>query len=184
MSEQVWFTADHHFGHKGIIKYSNRPFANVDEMNESLIDRWNAVVKKGDRVYYLGDLSFLPRPITDVIVNRLNGQIYFIKGNHDKMSNDFYTTNFVTVDDLKEIYVGAQKIVLCHYAMLVWNGSHHGAWMLHGHSHGSLHVDRTAKRMDVGVDAVPGYRPIEFAEVRKILDQRKFKPVDHHTERS
>ena len=60
----------------------------------------------------------------------------------------------------EEIYVqdktapqGRQHIVLCHYAMLVWNKSHHGSWMLHGHSHGTLKYPFAAKILDVGVDS-------------------------------
>lgn len=177
----TWFTSDTHFGHRAVIKYSKRPFAHIDEMNEALIDNWNAVVNHGDIVYHLGDVSFHGPSYTQVLLGRLKGRIHLIRGNHDHL-NKATEACFETVDDVREIYVGQQKIVLCHYAMLVWNKSHYGVWMLHGHSHGNLRIDNTARRMDVGVDAVPGYRPIEYAEVKEIMDKRRFVSVDHHVE--
>ena len=46
--ENVHFTSDVHFGHKNIIRYCNRPFKDVDDMDEQLIQRWNSVVKPDD----------------------------------------------------------------------------------------------------------------------------------------
>jgi hypothetical protein len=57
MAQQVWFTSDTHFGHTNVIKYSGRPFADVNEMNEKLVLNWNAIVKPGDVVYHLGDFA-------------------------------------------------------------------------------------------------------------------------------
>ena len=52
---KTYFIADTHFNHKNILKYCNRPFSNVKEMNEKLIENWNNTVKKDDVVYMLGD---------------------------------------------------------------------------------------------------------------------------------
>src|ERR1017187_8378616 len=53
----TWFTADQHFGHKRIIELSGRPFGSVEEMNEAVVDRWNAVVAPDDLVWVLGDFA-------------------------------------------------------------------------------------------------------------------------------
>ncbi len=53
----IWFTSDTHFGHANIIRFCDRPFKDIQEMNERLIANWNAVVRPGDSVYHMGDFS-------------------------------------------------------------------------------------------------------------------------------
>ena len=180
----VWFTSDTHFGHTNVIKYSNRPFADVDEMDEMMIKAWNERVRPGDRVYHLGDFSFHRLEKTVEILGRLAGQKYLVFGNHDKRmrKETRFTGHWLWSRDLDQIEVDDQKIVLCHYAMLTWNQSHRGSWMLHGHSHGSLPDDPHSLRMDVGVDP-NGYRPINLEEVREIMSKKEFRSVDHHGSR-
>lgn len=181
----VWFTSDTHYGHANVIQYSKRPFKDVEEMDEALIENWNEVVRPGDLVYHLGDFSFhRDFKKTSEISRRLLGQKYLIFGNHDKKLRKVkeFLSSFIAAKDLDSIKVGDQRIVLCHYAMLTWNQSHRGAWQLHGHSHGSLPESDTALRIDVGVDP-RSYRPISFEEIREIMSRKVHVPVDHHDER-
>lgn len=80
----VFFTSDHHFGHKLIIDFESRPFGSAGEMDQSMIASWNAVVGKGDKVFHLGDFSFLNQEATRNIVSALNGYKILILGNHDR----------------------------------------------------------------------------------------------------
>ncbi len=131
---KIFFTSDTHFGHANIIKYCNRPFESVNQMDEVLINNWNSVVRPDDEVYHLGDFSFAdPKKY----VYRLNGKIHLIKGNHDYRRKDrlFLEAGIVWVKDLFELKKVDPNIVLCHYAMRVWPKSHYGAWQLYGHSH-------------------------------------------------
>ena len=66
--------ADLHFSHKNIIEYEKRPFENVQQMNETIIKKWNSVVSKNDTVFVLGDVSFTNKEETKEIVSRLNGR--------------------------------------------------------------------------------------------------------------
>ena len=80
---KVFFTSDTHFYHANIINFCKRPFANVETMNEALIENWNAVVGANDIVFHLGDFCFGGSAEWTNILNRLNGRIYLIVGNHD-----------------------------------------------------------------------------------------------------
>lgn len=177
----TYFTADTHFGHANIIRYCNRPFKSVYDMDESLIQNWNAVVGPEETVYHLGDFSFAP---SERYLSRLNGHIFFVMGNHDKEMKRVrqerrwdHKVTFLPAE--AEVEVEGQRIILSHYAMRVWNKSHHGTWQLYGHSHGSLPDDPNARSIDVGVD-VHGYRPVTFDEVAIYMAKKNWKPIDHH----
>lgn len=178
----IWFTSDTHFGHAKISAYSGRPFRDVAEMDQALINNWNERVKPGDTVYHLGDFAFV-RDTEDAerYIDHLNGQIHFIRGNHDHKQTR-KAKGFVEILDYKEIKVGEQHIVLCHYPMMVWNKHHHGSWMLHGHCHGNLKGQQNRRIIDVGVDPQK-YKPVSFEEVQVMMKDREFIPVDHHGQR-
>lgn len=186
---KVFFTSDTHFGHNNIIKYSGRPFKDANHMDEMLIKTWNATVSEDDEVYHLGDVSLTGFEKTLEILNRLNGKIYLIKGNHEKsvLMKSYTRDRFEWIRDMTEVNINGQAITLCHYAMRVWNKSHRGSWHLYGHSHNSLETEVWGRSMDVGVDAanviLGDYRPFSFEEISRILSKREFKGVDHHEER-
>jgi len=178
MSE-IWFTADTHFGHENIIRYCKRPFTTVREMDETIIENWNKKVCPGDSVYHLGDFAWARESRTvEKLLQRLNGQVHLILGTHDKAAVR-KANGFVEKRDLKRIKVGEQDIVLCHYAMRVWDKSHFGSYQLYGHSHGTLPDDENLFSTDVGVDRW-SFMPVSFEEIRALLSQRKFIPVDCH----
>lgn len=169
----IWFTADTHFGHANIIKYSNRPFKTVDEMNNVLIENINQVVKDNDILYHLGDWSFDTGEEYRHKVKCKN--IILILGNHDKRLKK---SLFKEVHPHRiEIVVNEQSIVLDHYAMKVWNKSHHGAWHLYGHSHGSLPDDPNSLSFDVGVDCW-NYWPISIDGVAEQMSKKTFIPIN------
>ena len=101
----AWFISDSHFNHAKIIEYCNRPFSNVDAMNNYMIAQWNSVVEVSDLVYHLGDFALQSdkEDITD-LVNRLNGNIVLILGNHDRWGKQkFRDCGFVEVHKQLEI---------------------------------------------------------------------------------
>lgn len=152
----IFFTSDTHFGHKNIIKYCNRPFNDVNEMNEILISRWNSKVNPDDLVYHLGDFSMRAVP---EIRKRLNGDICLIRGNHDVDEN----FGFKSIKDYDEVIVHNQKIILFHYGLRTWHHDIRGVWHLYGHSHGLLPA--YGKSLDIGVDSWHFY-PVGFYDLK------------------
>ncbi|MBC8103923.1 MAG: metallophosphoesterase family protein [Cytophagales bacterium] len=181
-----FFTSDTHFFHENIIRLCDRPFSRVEEMEEAIISRWNAKISKSDLVYHLGDFALKCTPEqARGVVKRLNGQIILIRGNHEKVADQIKDA-FAAVKDYDEISIpdldapnGKRKVVLLHYAMRVWNGSHHGSYHLYGHSHGSLPDDPNALAFDVGVDCWD-FAPLSYEEVKTVMSGKTWKPVDHH----
>jgi len=78
----IYLTSDLHIFHTNVIRYCNRPFNTVEEMNEALVANWNFVVDVDDSVYCLGDFSMAARPV-ETFTKRLNGIKYLVPGNHD-----------------------------------------------------------------------------------------------------
>lgn len=177
---EVFFTADTHFGHR-MIATKIRGFSSSEEMDEVLIQKWNSIVKPGDRVYHLGDFSLTRDMIAaKELAARLNGQIFLIRGNHENVAeHKDIAPRFVWIKDYFFLKIDDQQIALSHYAHRVWNKSHHGSWHLYGHSHGSLKDDPNSRSFDVGVDCW-GYRPLSFDEVNTVMSSKKFVPIDHH----
>lgn len=88
---KTFVIADTHFGHANIIKYCNRPFSDVNEMGERMIKQWNTAVDVNDIVYHLGDFSMTySKDVVANIVQRLNGKIILIMGNHDTKPHQWY----------------------------------------------------------------------------------------------
>lgn len=191
-SAGIYFTADTHFGHTNIIKYCNRPFTFIstasigyhdrdiiyrtDLMDQTLIDNINTTVGINDTLWHLGDFSF--SNVQDYL-RRINCRnVNLIVGNHDKYKiEDYYAFGFRKVLRYAEIKIQNISITLNHYSQRVWNKSHHGAYHLYGHSHGTL--PPFGKSMDVGVDT-NNYFPYSWEEIQEILSKREISEVDHH----
>ena len=170
-AENVWFTSDTHFGHAKIIDFCDRPFANVQEMNEKLVENWNAVVKPDDWVFHLGDIAFGGDDVWETWIPKLNGKICLILGNHDmKNIKEKYLSMFYWVGNQLQIVCDGMHIYLNHYPFATYGGINRDkpVWQLYGHLHtkngkcGETPEVMKALRettYDVGVDN-NNYRPI------------------------
>ena len=162
MSRNIWFTSDHHFWHRNIIKFSNRPFDDIYHMNEILIQNWNNVVKPEDKVYHLGDIALCSKNYVYQILDRLNGSVCLVKGNHDKINSSF--TGFEWIKDYYELTINKKtKLVLMHFPIESWNKKHHGSIHLHGHTHDTNKITGL-RRVHIGVDA-HSYTPVHVDAV-------------------
>ena len=177
---KIFFTADTHFGHKNIIKFSDRPFKTIQEMNEEIIERWNNKVGPDDMVYHLGDVGLCSSSKLRKILDRLNGKIHLIRGNHESAAEDCHS-RFEWIKDYHELEVpdpdafkGVRFIALFHYAMRVWNASHYGTWHLYGHTHGELEDLSDSLSLDVGVDC-HDLEPLSYEEIKDLMSQKNWE---------
>ena len=136
----IYFTSDLHFGHKNVIRFDNRPFTTIEEMDEELIKRWNNKAKDEDTIYILGDVSWYKAEKTCEILSRLQGNKFLVKGNHDSIDKSM-RRYFKDIYDYKEININGQNIVLCHYPIPCFK-NHYSGWIhLYGHTHDTWEED-------------------------------------------
>ena len=179
---RIWFTSDHHFGHENIIKYCNRPFDTVEEMDTKLIDNWNMVVEPSDTVYHLADFTLGNAKLAQSYFSRLNGSINILSNSwhHDGrwLPGDYFSNSYTEVIKLPPMVVleipqckgYPIAITLCHYPLERWDRKHYGSIHLHGHCHGKL--PRSPFRIDVGVDA-QDYCPVSLSDVLEMVGMGK-----------
>lgn len=177
--ENTFYSSDLHLYHKSMLRYG-RDFDNVEDMNEAIITNWNNKVKKDSKVFLMGDVSFGNKNKTSDILDRLNGEIYIILGNHDEISK-LKHNKVVSICDYLEISCGDYFIVLSHFPFEVWNKRQYQSWHLHGHCHGSLVLENdNQKRIDVGIDCSPSFSPFSFSEIEEMMRDRYNVKKDHH----
>jgi calcineurin-like phosphoesterase family protein len=162
---KVWFTADHHFGHENILKFSKRPFDNIDRHDAALVDAWNDTVAPGDVVFHLGDFAYRGKEAQGrAIFDALNGTKHLITGNHDRpWVRDL---PWASVQDIADESIEGQRVFMCHYSLRTWPAIRHGTLMLYGHSHRSM--PGNAQSLDVGVDCW-GYKPVDLETIKARL---------------
>ena len=188
--QKVWFTSDLHFGHRNVIRFCNRPFANEKEMGEKLIENWNSVVGDNDIVFVLGDTFWFndSRSIKKAL-DRLKGKtIYMLPGNHDDFEHYHRVDDprIVLCPDVVVLWLqeyGSSKkneIWMSHYPMMTWPHREIDTWLLFGHilsnAFRTVGVDLDLplhwNQHDVGCDYW-GYRPVDFEILQRLFDARK-----------
>jgi calcineurin-like phosphoesterase family protein len=180
----TWFTSDTHFGHANILRYCGRPFPHADAMDEALITRWNDAVGGDDVIYHLGDFILKSRGFARRTFARLRGRIHVLglPWHHDKgwvpkttgPCADLFSASGHPVEILPPLLAlkltdgaGRQRLItLSHYPLAAWEAGHHGAWHLHGHSHGEHRGEGAI--LDVGVDC-HGYAPVSLEALDALM---------------
>ncbi|URQ04821.1 phosphoesterase [Streptomyces phage Emma1919] len=175
----VFFTSDTHFGHQRIIELCERPFDSVDEMNETMIERWNETVKQSDTVYHLGDVALGKIAESLPLVGRLNGYKILVPGNHDRIFSgekekqrlrfgpEYDKVFQYTLPESFRTSLGGFDVMLSHFPYV---GDSHGA---------DRHADKRPK--DEGLPIIHGHVHDEWAENGRMfnagVDVRDFRPV-------
>lgn len=162
-ASKVFFTSDTHFSHSNIINYCARPFRDKYEMDEQLILNWNEVVPEDGIVFHLGDFKWSGS--WNTVLDRLNGKIHLIKGNHDYEVKRF-ENRFESIQEQLTIHIENQPIILNHYPILCHPDKF---WSLFGHCH-------TLTQNNAGEDFkklyILGYNQYEVS-----VDFNNYKPI-------
>ena len=191
---RTWWTADMHLGHRRIIELAHRPFGSLDEMNETIIQRWNAVVSDVDTVWVLGDVAMGPIDESLAMCARLKGRKVLVCGNHDRAWSGYYgkrekqaawveryrvdggfaeILDSVATVDLPGL---STPVSVCHFP---YEGDSHGEdryveyrpvdngdWLIHGHVHDSWQV--RGRQINVGVD-VWDFTPVATQALAELI---------------
>jgi len=157
----TYLISDTHFDHAKIIEYCNRPFADVDEMNEALLRNWNDTVDPEDNVFFLGDLYCgKDYARTKYWLDQLNGDVTFIKGNHDRFKGIPYRGKYVVRHRKMRFHLRHDP----RRAPRSWND-----WVIYGHVHNN-HPDRhpfidgEKKRINVSAELID-YTPLSLDDL-------------------
>lgn len=155
---KTFLISDLHLNHRNIIRFCNRPFRSVGEMNRVLVDNWNKTVGKDDVVYFLGDLCCKNHSYW---LNRLNGNIVFIRGNHDRFFNTILYEK-LRYDD--------KEMLLIHDPRFV---DGFGGRVIHGHKHNNNTtnfplINFKNKTVNVSCELID-YTPISFDRIINLI---------------
>lgn len=178
----IYFSSDTHFYHANVIKYSNRPFKDVDEMNRGLIKNFNETVGQNDELWILGDFAFAKVDQALSMLNQIQCQnLHYVLGNHDKIMHDpKIKAKFKSMQSYAKVDYNKHRFICFHFPILEWESGHHGTIHLHGHTHGNLQYPdslQNKKIFDVGVD-LWDYKPVSAEHLLKLSETKE--KITHH----
>lgn len=187
-----YYIADLHFYHAAMNeRMDRRGFADVEEMNEYMINKWNQKVRKNDEVVIIGDLSWGNAEETSLLTRRLNGKLYLIQGNHDQFvsKTTMDMRRFEWVKPYEELYDNKRKVILCHYPIICYNGQYRldeegnpRTYMLYGHVHDTqdqrlVEQFQEITRATVATDAQGNTRPIPCNMINCFCMYSDYEPL-------
>lgn len=157
----IWLTADHHFGHRNVIRYCDRPFTDTLTMQTALICNHNTYVSPNDLVYFLGDFSFHKTDHTQWLLSQMYGEKILIKGNHDRLTKRKYlNVGFSEVKDRDYI----DDTLLVHNPA----DNYFNCKCICGHVHEKWTIKDNC--VNVGVDRWE-FRPVSLEKVKGIFNE-------------
>lgn len=163
---ELFLVSDTHFGHAGVCRFTRadgsklRPWDDPAEMDEHMVEAWNATVRPADKVYHLGDVVIGRKHLA--VLDRLNGDKVLIKGNHDIFKLSDYTKYF---RDIRAYHVmRGDRFILSHIPVHESQKCRFNA-NIHGHTHSNNVIDSN------------GNKDMWYYSV--CVEQTDFKPVSY-----
>lgn len=177
-----YYISDMHMGHKNVLKFDDRPFQSVEEMNETLIVNWNKKVTDEDDIWVLGDFCYRSEKDPSFYLKQLKGKKHLIIGNHDKVTvNTDSALNYLdSVERLKHIKDREYNVILCHFPLADWNAKHRGSYHVYGHIHNNKdEVYEFMKQQERALNAgcmINNYEPVTLEEL--LENNRRFQGAE------
>jgi calcineurin-like phosphoesterase family protein len=189
----IFFTSDLHLGHERIIDLCGRPFENVNDMNDTIVNNWNLVVNDDDTVFVLGDVALGKIDESLQLINKLRGHKLLVPGNHDRCWSGhkkvrpidivrYRNVGFTILDNVSYY----QRWKLCHFPTAGDSYTEDrypefrpkldsNEWLIHGHVHTMWQI--LNNQINVGVD-VWNFFPVSEAQIRQIITNQDNKVLD------
>lgn len=168
---RIFYISDVHFGHKNVIDFDGRPFSDIEEMDRSLIERWNRKVGEEDHVYIVGDFAYRNEKGEEWYLQQLRGHKHLVIGNHDQrlMKNEEAMRHIESAEKMQHVADNGTHICLCHFPIAEWNGYYKAHTHIYGHIHNrkdeAYQFMRTKKRALNAGCMINGYEPVTLAEL-------------------
>lgn len=168
----IYVASDTHFGHANIIRYCNRPFADVEEMDKALVENWNSIVKPEDTVIHVGDFAFVRKDYSKLkdILDSLRGNKILIRGNHDYSPEVMQKAGFSFVAESCTIVNNDVKYLFTHYpidsesARLSILDEIGADFHIHGHVHNHKPIISGNRSINASVEGT-NYTPFALSSV-------------------
>jgi calcineurin-like phosphoesterase family protein len=171
--KKIFFTADTHFGHGEIINFENRPFKNVEEMDEILIQNWNNTVSENDKIFILGDFAFGKKEEIQKYIQALNGYKILVMGNHDRVYPLSWWQNTGIEEVIQYPVIYKEWFILSHEPLYINKNMPYAN--IFGHVHGNpLYTDVSRQSFCVSAERI-NYTPLEFHKITE-----KMKATEDH----
>jgi calcineurin-like phosphoesterase family protein len=181
-----WFTSDWHlFGINFLKNEKRNHFKDVNEMNSFILHNIISTTRKGDNLYFLGDIGWkFPEKYLEeffTAIKKAGLNFFWIEGNHDADIKPPAISCIKWKGQIKDIKLEKQPITLVHYPMYVWNKSHYGAYLLHGHIHykdntwnilEKENINLRGKILNVNCE-LHNFKPLSFEEIHSILEKKE-----------
>jgi len=167
--EDIWFTSDTNFFNEQMLSLLSRPFRDVYDMNEYIIEKWNINIRNRDIVYHLGNFGKSNKQDLQEILNKLNGRINLIVGSDDTNDNILSLRNkLASVNYRLDFRIDDWLITLNHYPQRFWYKQHSGSIHLHGYVCGTVPADQYSLALDVGTDT-NNFIPYNWEEIKQVM---------------
>lgn len=184
----IYYISDTHFRDQAIFNKCKRPFKSLDEMESTIISKWNNKINDEDVVYVLGDIVKDDDVSAIQIFNKLKGHKHLIVGNHDHLILEEIRKIkiFESVKFIDLIIDVDRKVCICHYPLLDWMEFNRNGILVYGHIHNKTSLNGKAYKdikdyysdkpaFNCGVD-VTNYEPVTLDEMIKLKEANKDEP--------